>query len=329
MARNTKMPAGKATSHAKNRVSESTSLDTLRLDPDVEGFTIKEGKMLFDILAYEVTTDHHPEEGIEKGMLWYQRIYWRHRKIGPAGVDIVCPARTFNKRCPICEEIRSLEKDEDADEAYIKELRPKQRELFNVRDPQEPDKRYVLDMSPYCFGELLDQELADEDNEADGFANIEDGLTVGARFNKEDGLYKFLKIGSIKFVKRKVKYDLKDLDSMVDLDKALKVLSFAEIDELHAGTMEDEDSGDDSSDDSSDTPAPRQRERGSVDSEDEPESEEQESAEDTSEDTENKDGLEVPEGRELCDTCDGAKVNVRGKPCKICDGEGHVAEGPF
>jgi len=328
---------GRVTKSNQQRVAENGSLDTLALPAGVEVWDCKEGKQLMDILCYLVSIENHPEEGIMPGDLWYVASYWMHRKVGPDGKNIVCPKRTYNKKCPVCEDVARLDRDEDADEDHIKELKAKLRECFNVKDPNDPDKRYILDQSPFCFGELLETELADEDNDADNFANLNDGMMLKLRWKMVKNKFKFLQIDKIEFGKRKQLYDEKDLAEMVDLDAAIraKLLTYDQIKDLYGGGEEADDGGGSSQGSS---PAPRTRERVAVDDdaddglvgedEDAPKARVRETVEETPEETPAESGEEsgkYPKGAVECDACCGEKVNPRGKECGVCDGQGYVA----
>jgi len=56
-----------------------------------------------------------------------------HRQIGPDGATFVCPKKMFDKRCPICEDIIKIRR-EDASDERISELVPKRNQLMFVID---------------------------------------------------------------------------------------------------------------------------------------------------------------------------------------------------
>ena len=106
-------------------------------------FSVKKaGVRRIDILPYEVKQDGNPFAA--KGSLHYERTYWAHRGIGPNNDSYICSAKTFNKKCPICEYRAKLQKDPDAEEQMVKDLAPKERQLFNVIDTAERDKGIQL-----------------------------------------------------------------------------------------------------------------------------------------------------------------------------------------
>jgi flagellar biosynthesis GTPase FlhF len=69
---------------------------------------------------------------------YFAREIWKHSNIGVDGITFLCPQKMWGKRCPICEDILKLKK-EDGQEDLIKELRPNQRYLFFVVDVASSD----------------------------------------------------------------------------------------------------------------------------------------------------------------------------------------------
>jgi hypothetical protein len=185
----------------------------LNLPDDYEFYKITKGRNLFSVLPYEVSVDNHPE--VEAGELWYQRTIWVHYNVGSDEKTEICPLKTFKDPCPICERRMELMKDPDADEEDINALKPKEREMFNVKN--EDDEIQLLFLSYHNFGKLLEEEIR-EDEDYGGFADLEDGHSLSVRFKMESfGGNKFLKASKIDFKSRK---DLKEsiLDDVLDLD---------------------------------------------------------------------------------------------------------------
>ena len=118
-------------------------------------FSIKnDNGVRIDILPYEVGKGN---PWADEGMLYYERTYWRHTRIGAEQNSYVCLAKTAGKKCPICDYITKLRKDPNADEDMIKALAPKERQLFNIIDVDNPDKGIqVWDISNFLFGVTLD-----------------------------------------------------------------------------------------------------------------------------------------------------------------------------
>jgi len=217
---------------------------TLNVGTDIKFFTLdREGIRKIDILPYQTKAS---TSYVESGELHYERTFWIHRSVGANNDAYVCLAKTMNKPCPICEHRRGLMKDPDADENVIKEMAPKERQLWNVIDRDEPDKGVQLwDISYHLFGKLLDKEIrnSDEDDEFDTFFHLEDGkvlkLGIGERSFAGRSFYEVETIG---FKNRPEPYDDDVLEKVHCLDDCLLVL---EYDKLKAIFLQTESVGGD------------------------------------------------------------------------------------
>lgn len=214
MAKNKKYKSmrEKARSRAQDRES-SDGVHYLNLPEDHEFYKVTKGRNNFSVLPYEVTVDNHPE--VNAGELWYERILWIHYNVGSDEKTEICPLKTFKNPCPICERRMELMKDPDASEDDINDLKPKEREMFNVRN--EEDEIQLLFLSYHNFGKLLEEDIREEE-EYGGFADLEDGHSLSVRFKMESfGGNKYLKASKIDFKSRK---DFKEsiLENVLDLD---------------------------------------------------------------------------------------------------------------
>jgi len=293
-------------------------LDTLALPEGVELYKPEKGSVEFDIIPYMVTADNHPE--VKKGEIWYERTYLAHRNVGPEEKFLVCP-RTIGKRCPICEEHQKLNKDPDADEAVVKGLRAKERELFNVVMKDGDGSVMLLDISVFLFGLKLEQEILEGDEENASFAELKGGKTLKVRWEQKSmGTNKFVEAGRIDFKDRD---DIGEdaLDLAVDLDKALKILSYEEIEKIfQAGG--DEDPNDD--EDKTKVEPEKKPVRRVIGGNRKP-------ATTSDDDDDQIPGAEAPAKRRVgseeddpneCIACDGTGKNSKGNTCKICGGSG-------
>ncbi len=229
----------KARKAAENR-ERGGGLDTLKNVPqEVEFFKPKMGKgrkgtNQFSIVPYVISIENHPFQ--EAGEPWHECTYWRHKiGFGTDSKGFVCPAKTVqakDKKCPICEERARLMKT-DGDEDMIAELKPKQRQLYNILDHDDEDKGIQLfEISPHNFGFSLDDEdkAQEEDFEGKYYGDYEDGLMIKARFNKETfGSGSFPDCARIDFEERDDLPEEMVWEETVDLDASLKILSYDEI----------------------------------------------------------------------------------------------------
>ena len=223
---------------AQERHDSGSNYSCIKLPEGVKFFsTGKGGVKRFDIVGYTVSVDHNPYA--DNGDYHYERTFFVHRGIGPNRETVICLAKTFKKKCPICEHRAELAR-KNADEDVIKELAPKERQLYNVIDLQDRDAGVkVWDVSYFLFGRKLDAEIrnADEDDDFDTFADLENGKTLKVSMEEKSlGGRSFCEAESINFKDRREDYD-EDLE-VVDLDKALQPLPY---DELKKMLIDDED----------------------------------------------------------------------------------------
>lgn len=227
---------------AKNRENRSKGSSIFNLPEGVEFLDIKP-KMRLDIIPYRVSAKNHPEA--KKGELWYERTFLMHRNVGLDSNRRICP-KTIGKDCPICKEFNRMRKEEDADKEVLRTLKPSERQIFNVIDLDNPKKGVqILTLSCAMFGDLLEEEIRDGEDDVAAFSELKGGKTLVLRFRKEKiGSSVFWECAKITFKDRK-DYDESILDEVVDLDKAL-IISEPEALEKEMNT------GDDGSDDDED-----------------------------------------------------------------------------
>jgi hypothetical protein len=217
----------------RRRASAKRRVDTHQIGGGVsyldipDGFSLfqpKAGKYRLDFMSYEVKKGKGTPGGnpfFEEGELGFERTYFIHRDIGPNKDWHLCAAKTLNKPCPICEYRAKLAKDPNADEDTIKELGPKERQVFIVRDLGE-DEMHLFEVSHHLFGKQLDAKIrsGDEEDGYDFFADPIDGLTVRVNFEQSDR-GKWLEATDIEFRPRKEEYDEDIVEEMPDLDSLL------------------------------------------------------------------------------------------------------------
>lgn len=247
---------------ARRRVNEHEqggSLTTLNIPDGMSLFQVKKaGTYRFDIMPYEVGKGN---PFAEEGDLYFERTFWVHRGIGPDNASYVCSSKTFKKPCPVCEFRAKMARDPEADENLIKNLAPKERQIFNVRDVSEngDGQTQIFEYSNFLFGKQLDAVVkgADPTDEDDGvgeydmFADLTEGMTLKVTFTEEtSGKYKFFKASVIEFKPRKKAYDESVLEESACLDEVVKEIPYKALQKimLQVGEPEPEDDDDDDDD---------------------------------------------------------------------------------
>lgn len=237
MARRSKTKLRSMRSKVKTRAQERESTGGggwLNIEDGTEFFTPEKGRNVFDVLPYVVTVDTHPV--VEKGEPWFQRTVWVHYNIGADEKSYICPMKTIKKKCPICEHRANLMKDPDADDEILDALKPKEREVFNVR---HNDDIKLFTFSYHLFGKQLEEEIREGNEKYAGFADLEGGSTLKTRFSeKKLGKNKFFEVSRIDF-EDKDDEDESILDDVYDLDKILKILPYGELEKIYYELNED------------------------------------------------------------------------------------------
>ena len=238
-------------------------------------FSIKEeGNRRIDIIEYVVPEEPKsgPNPFARPGELYYERTFYHHRNIGADGKTYVCPRKTMGKRCPICDDIDKMQKESDVDPDAIKALLPKERQLFNVYDRDEPSKGVQLwEISFHNFGKQLDKEIkhADEDEGYDTFwyAN-ENGWTLRIGFEKVSFAgTSYCKAATVGFKKRETPIPDGIKNEVLQLDNLLTILPYEQLnaiflmEEQPANNGEKLDNNNDDDDDDDDEPVQRKKKK--------------------------------------------------------------------
>lgn len=214
--------------------------NNLNLPDGVTLLKPKKGNHQWDILPYTVTVDTHPEA--KKGEQWFQRTYFIHFNIGTDNKAFVCP-KTIKKPCPICEHVKELyNTDQEENVALAKEMKAKERELYNLIDLNDQDKGVqILEISYHLFGRVLDEEIYEGDDDFADFAELSGGKTLNVSFRtRKMGSNEFVEARKIDFENRD-DYDESILKKTHDLDKMIVVRDYKSLQQELLGVVEDAD----------------------------------------------------------------------------------------
>lgn len=247
-ARRTKERKERQRVSARKRAEEHKSgfsSKCYRIPDGVKSYSIKkEGVHRMDIIPYTVP------EGVnnpfaEPGELHFERTYYTHRDIGPDGDMYPCLKKTFGTACPICDHRASMLRDPDADEELVKSLAPKERQLWNVFDPDDAEKGVQLwDCSFHLFGKQLDARVnnSDEDDGYEFFADPDDGLTLKVGFKEKTfGGNTFCETETIDFKSRKAPLPDELLEKAMILDSLLIKYDYDSLKQIFLQTRHEDD----------------------------------------------------------------------------------------
>ncbi len=300
----------------KDKQSAGFTSTYLRLPKGATLYQPKAGAAYLDFLPYEVKKGRDEPGGnphANSGFLYWERTYWIHRNVGPNQEAYVCLAKTMKKPCPICEErARIMKSDPDPEEEKMaKDLLPKERQLFNVREKKSEKGVQLMEISFFNFGERLRDELAnaDEDDNWDMFFTCDQGKTLKVGWGEDSmGTTKFIRADSIHFKDRPELDEDKTLEETHDLDACLIIKPYEELKDLFlqasAATAkkkgkkdddedeeeeDDEDSADSEEDDDEDeSPKKKSTKKPSKDDDEDDEEEDEEDSDDEDDDEEDE-----------------------------------------
>jgi hypothetical protein len=206
-----------------------------------------------DIVPYYISSENHPEidNGMEIGDEDYYLNYSIHRNIGTDNKTFICLSKTYNKKCPICEERERIFREKDGkSEEEIKvigrALKAKERVLFNVIDKNDDADNNIklYDVSPYVFSTdmLKAFKRAQKEGPARYIADIEEGPTITfiAEEEKADG-FVYYKATTFEFKDREEVYSEEIIDSAYPLDEFLVVHTYKEIEAALFGYDNDQE----------------------------------------------------------------------------------------
>lgn len=207
---------------ARHRATEHKvgfGVSTLNTPAEIPYMQLAEGLLTVEIFPYEVTKailgyseDIRKASGVKPGDLYFEQTFFTHRDIGPEAKAVICSRRTFGEKCPICEHRAWLMKDPASDQQAIKDLTPKERQVFCLLNHKElPKGPQLLEVSFHNFGKLLDSRVKNDPEGKDGprqfFASpgakgMTLQLTVGMK-SMGPGTKLFPEVTAIDFVPRK------------------------------------------------------------------------------------------------------------------------------
>jgi hypothetical protein len=232
----------------------------------------KEGKHIIDILPYEAGRF---DPNAKKGDMQYVFEYYFHANLGLDGKQqAMCLNKTYNKPCPICEDIIRMQKDGE-DEAIIKALMPKRnpKSIYNILcwDKGEDKKGVQLFIVSHWFMGKHLLELASVpiregmENELDPiipFMDPDEGKSV--YFRREGEGANDTRFYGHQLLDRPKGFKIKNdvLDQCFCIDEIIKIPTYEEVEEIYntvAGEKREEPTSRKRKPVDDDEPTPRRR----------------------------------------------------------------------
>lgn len=209
----------------------------LVLPEGVNLFKFKSAKTYrLDHLPYRVKKGAEEAGGnpyCDTDFLHYERTLYTHSIPTADGVRMYCCLqKTFQKKCPVCEEIAHMRRKGSADKDSIDQMDWKERQLFNVVDLDDKDKGVQLFLfNWFQYGKVLDTK-AKTKKKYENFFHLVGGRTVEVTVeeNQFNGRTSF-KPANIEFEERD-DYEKDTLDLVHDLDAIPKEMDYDELKKL-------------------------------------------------------------------------------------------------
>lgn len=198
------------------------------------------------IVPYEIKTKNHPRVKAGKakvGNLDFILDVWVHKSIGPSKQDVICPKRTFNGMCPLCDQAQEYYESEQKREYDA--IKAKHRAYYNVIDMNNPDKGIQIFDASYA---LFQEELADaaKDASEDGrpmrYADPDEGKGIKFKAYEDTlGKTKFNKFKNFSFVGREDMFEEGMIDDTISFDECMVLFDAEAISKMMYGTEEEDE----------------------------------------------------------------------------------------
>jgi hypothetical protein len=219
------------------------------------------GTYLLEIAPFRAG-DKFPDAAARGKMVPNVMFCW-HRGVGPNKDTVLCPGRTYREKCFVCDYRAKLGGGPDRDkdlEKLLKDLLPKDRQLWNVLNHDEKEKGWqIWEASFHLFGKNLAEKInmsrpADRDRYKTYWYPGKKGMTLKCMAKEESSpMGKYLDFSQIEFVERtdKVLARIEKAGKPWVLDGCLVVTPYDEVKKMFlavgGGKDDDEDQDEDDS----------------------------------------------------------------------------------
>ena len=203
-----------------------------------EGITFwncKGGKHVIDIIPYECGND---DPYAPPGTFQYVLDVWVHRNIGPRDLQFVCPSYTWDKPCPVCEDLSAGDYDDD----YMQKFKAKNRTIYFIWNHDSPKEEkeglMIWEIAHYFMQRNLD--ALSESPRGGGdiiFADEQEGRMIG--FQRQGTGATNTSFLAHQFIERDGPIPKSILDQTFPLDEIVKMRpTYEEIERAYKGKQE-------------------------------------------------------------------------------------------
>ncbi len=216
--------------------------DKNKVPDDISFWKCGGGRHVIDIIPFIAGPDV-PNKNAEEGSIEYVIDLWMHRLTNSLNDVFVCPTRTWGKPCPICEDLKANDYNDD----YYKETMAKRRTVYLIwvhdTPKEEAEGIKILDIAHFFLQMHLD-ELAEPPTgkKVIIFSDIDKGKNIGfTRKGTGAGNTQFL---GHKFIDRDEPIPDDICDQSFSLDACIKMHpSYDEIADAYFGKEDDVPNG--------------------------------------------------------------------------------------
>jgi len=203
---------------------------------DVNLWRPREGSHIIDIIPYPAGKNEYT---VDPGEDNYTYEYYVHRNVGPGENWFLCPAATYNDRCPICEHREKL-REKGASKKVFVPLFPKRRNLYNILSYDRGEERkgvQVWDVPWFYFEKHLMAIASKPDRRGRereiNFAHSVDGKSITFTIEPPKSKDDYQSYVGHAFDDRDYKIKNKTLDEAQILDEIVLIPTYKEIKEAY------------------------------------------------------------------------------------------------
>jgi hypothetical protein len=204
-----------------------------------------------DIIPFIIKTENHPDvrrldRDCKVGDPGFELDVYIHFNIGVnADTAVMCLAKTYKEKCPICEDRSRMFDLPNKDDKTIDRLRPRNRVFYNVIDKTNNDEiTQIWDSSAFLFKEVLNNKLKIMKARGKGeliLADWDEGRTIcfTGELAKGGADFDYIKFVDFDFEERKYTYpdpaSKEGQENAYALDTYITPPTYQEVWELHYG----------------------------------------------------------------------------------------------
>lgn len=196
-----------------------------------------------DFMPYVAGTNN---PNADEGFVHYENTYWIHNIPTPDGTrGYCCLNKTFGEKCYICSELAKATRSGTLDQDTIDKMSAKERQLFNVKDLDEPEKDFqIMEFNWWEFGRHVDAKVQAK-AKYKSFYHLEGGRTLEVTTEEKSFMGKNRYVPKNFEFEEREDYDNDVLDQVACLDELPIKMTNEELKAIFEQAPMDSDKDDD------------------------------------------------------------------------------------